>query len=475
MSKDHSFFATMYKRQFQRWNWRKYNTRGLQKCEMDGQVVERSHGQMTCRRPHKGHRNPQISKSPRNKEACVHNYARSPISTNSILPEGLRYISGNDRSTQILLKSLHDLIQGASCDEGSVWNGENIKFTGLLTAGAGVLSQLNLAIRLFTSQDFQQGGAILRKAFRSLESVVDREAIEIHQVLLLHIPYYLPSAYRDILHTYLGHLRHILEAKQKQHPIAKIAREMEAISSESSDLLMDVMERMFSTTAHNYNQLRGLDDLASIQATLESFLSTKRTPTKSESSHLLKRFEDFLESSTAMFGETSERVIEIESRQISAAARMEALSIAEGFMELCERHLARICAANRFSRLERWDRWSLSRYSETKDRMFDAFAHEGDIDRGMSCLKESMKALSLANEIAESEEDVASYASTLWHHRIFLVDVLEALGRAAEAEEVRKSVAAPSQRSAYLFCIRTASISCKWADTKDSKEIAIPN
>ncbi|KAK2007398.1 hypothetical protein LZ32DRAFT_662930 [Colletotrichum eremochloae] len=59
MSKEHSFSATerMYKRQFQKWNWKKYNTKALQRSRAEGIAVETCRGVATCRRPAKRHLN----------------------------------------------------------------------------------------------------------------------------------------------------------------------------------------------------------------------------------------------------------------------------------------------------------------------------------------------------------------------------------------------------------------------------------
>ncbi|TKW50907.1 hypothetical protein CTA1_2623 [Colletotrichum tanaceti] len=63
MSKKHSFSATerVYKRQFQKWNWKKYNTKAHRQSRAQCIHVETSRGMATCRRPARRRRPNQVS------------------------------------------------------------------------------------------------------------------------------------------------------------------------------------------------------------------------------------------------------------------------------------------------------------------------------------------------------------------------------------------------------------------------------
>ncbi|KAF3798854.1 hypothetical protein GCG54_00008312 [Colletotrichum gloeosporioides] len=114
MNQQHLFMATerMYKRQFMKWRWRKYNSKGLRQSQLNGDRVEMVEGEMTCQRTRRRRLSPDLSRTSTGSQKTD----PFPMTSTSLL-----YGTEKDRLSYGLLLNLHDLIQGA-CRQDPEWH-----------------------------------------------------------------------------------------------------------------------------------------------------------------------------------------------------------------------------------------------------------------------------------------------------------------------------------------------------------------
>ncbi|KAL3291755.1 N1-acetylpolyamine oxidase [Colletotrichum asianum] len=339
MLREHSFAATkrMYKRQFKRWDWKKYNTQSVQESKETGRAIEMPQGQTTCRRPMRSKRNINIESAWATRR-CIS--ARVPIAS-ATPPTKLTCANGDDKRTLQLFSSLRDLIYGTFRRDNAGWSSENLRFTGLPTTGRLLVSQMDQAIRLFESKQYKQGGIMLREAFRSLEDVMERDAIEIYQVVLMYIPYYLPGRYKDVTRAWLHYTSQMLNLKKRHDPISQLAKLLYLIHLNNPKHLGPALERLFCITAGTYSQLRGTKDLSTLMATIDLLLARGDSKTSEESALVVEKLGSLVEEAAVQFGETSETTIGIEACQITYAARLMLSPADTKIAELCKTHVGR--------------------------------------------------------------------------------------------------------------------------------------
>ncbi|KAF4487538.1 hypothetical protein CGGC5_v005710 [Colletotrichum fructicola Nara gc5] len=343
MLRDHSFAATkrMYKRQFKRWDWKKYNTQSVQESKETGRAIEMSQGQTTCRRPMRSKRNINIESA-----WAIRRCSSARVPTTSATPSTkLTCANGDDKRALQLFTSLRDLIHGTFRRDNAGWSSENLRFTGLPTTGRLLVSKMDQAIRLFESKHHKQGGIMLREAFRNLEDVMERDAIEIYQVVLLYIPFYLPGRYKDVTRAWLHHVMQMLSLKKRQNPISQLAKLLYLIHLNDAEYLGPALERLFSITADTYSQLRGTKDLSTLMAIVDLLLARGDSKTSQESALAVEKLGSLVEEAAVQFGETSETTIGIEACQVTYAARLMLSPADTKIAELCKTHVGIVVQA----------------------------------------------------------------------------------------------------------------------------------
>lgn len=254
-----------------------------------------------------------------------------------------------------LFISLRDLIHGTFRGDDAGWSSGELRFTGLPTTGRLLVSQMDQAIRLFESKHHKQGGMMLREAFRNLEDVMERDPIEIYQVVLLYIPFYLPARYKDVTRAWLHYVSQMLSLKKMQDPISQLAKLLYLIHVNDAQQLAPAFERLFSITADIYSQLRGTKDLSTLLASIELLLARGDSNTSQESTLVVEKLGSLVEEAADQLGETSETAIGIEAYQITAAARLMLSPADTKIAELCKTHVGRVSAAEKTSALRHRD------------------------------------------------------------------------------------------------------------------------
>ncbi|KAE9569582.1 hypothetical protein CGMCC3_g14379 [Colletotrichum fructicola] len=294
---------------------------------------------------------------------------------------------------------------------------------------------MDQAIRLFESKHHKQGGIMLREAFRNLEDVMERDAIEIYQVVLLYIPFYLPGRYKDVTRAWLHHVMQMLSLKKRQNPISQLAKLLYLIHLNDAEYLGPALERLFSITADTYSQLRGTKDLSTLMAIVDLLLARGDSKTSQESALAVEKLGSLVEEAAVQFGETSETTIGIEACQVTYAARLMLSPADTKIAELCKTHVGRVSAAEKTSAFRHRD-CGASSGQVGGSHGHDGCVHCGGLETKETYSKDLGRALEVAKPQAGSSDIVVSPGQTLRQNRLFWRDVLQCMGRAEEAIEV---------------------------------------
>ncbi|KAF6819432.1 hypothetical protein CPLU01_13024 [Colletotrichum plurivorum] len=266
MRKRHSFHATerIYKRQFLRWKWRKYNAKGYWDSHFNGDQVETPMSRATCKRPA---RRKQLSKV----TARHNNYGvngRLQASCHSPLLSRT-FSSGNrtDSCISELFINLRDLICGNHRQDPG-WSESRTSIRAPRT-GNLVGNLFYLAGYLYGVNDYCTSGSALRRAFILLDELATNKAIDIYRALFFDIPYNVPEA---VLGMYFRHISRLLSIIRGGEPIARMAVLLKRLNSEARFQLFSALGRMHDIEADLYDETRGEVDWKRLEVRFEALL-----------------------------------------------------------------------------------------------------------------------------------------------------------------------------------------------------------
>lgn len=412
----------MYKRQFIKWQWKKYHTKGAA-----SHLVERPHGKFICRRPSR--RQPSDNNHmERTIASCQVVQSTSSISANLV------HANTDDKTKHGLFAGLRDLIYGTSRRDPT-WRQKG-KLSLLHTTGDGVADHFRMAERLFQAGEFVQAGATFRQGFCLLETSILSEPIDVYQALFFDIPYRIPTA--ALLNVYLSHLHRLLNVKRMGEPIAIIARLMHQAHVGALQP-SPIIRQMRTITADYYTDIRGKHDLTSLEARMEALRLHGVDENPEKCKETIQSFDGILTQTVEHFGEFSEEVISVESWKIASSIGLTFTSSA--FVQICEAHISRLLRANGNRQQWEWNVETLERYNHTKYYLYKFFMQSGNTGAAVICLKESIAAAEYAAAKANDERWRSSSACQLLQDRLELVDCLCRIGKTDEANDVRASIA----------------------------------
>ncbi|KAL0933435.1 uncharacterized protein CTRU02_212398 [Colletotrichum truncatum] len=437
MSQHHSFFATerMYKRQFLKWKWKKYNTKTLQDCLSNGDALERSHGKTTCQRS--ARRNLSTIGPQRNGRfghlARLFEQKQDPVIPSALLTYGTRH----DQLTYGLFVSLRDLIYGTSRRD-PCWAGRE-KFSIPESSAYGIDNLFRTATKFYSICDFLQAGATFRRAFYVLEDVIDNEAINTFRVLFLDIPYVIPTD--EIRGAYLCHISQLLDIKKREQPIAKIAMMLHRIHMEACEHIFEHLYQMHIIAADYFSEIRGRDDIQTLDFAVDAALLRPDANNPQVLEYYLKMYDEILRNVIDQYGPLSAEALDIEYWKLVSAGYLN-LSF-ETLMELSNGFLPKLSAINNDGSLNTWSSSCLWLYSIAARHVSTAAFRSNDPDSGITWLERSVEALQFTVEVEASEgTDTFETNCALTQFRVELLDHLSELGRVQEADEIRAALAA---------------------------------
>ncbi|KAE9583238.1 hypothetical protein CGMCC3_g831 [Colletotrichum fructicola] len=419
MYEEHSFSATerMFKRQFLKWNFRKYNTQGLRHDQHEGQPVEMPPGK-TCKRPSRR------GVSSRTPAQHLLRTGRPPLA----LVKTMAHANLTDRRTQELFVNLNDLIQGGSRNHAG-WD-LHLRFDFLPSPAIHLLEMFELFNRLPATLN-RQRGAVLRRAFLILEDVITHDPVEMFRTVVLDAPHLIPSF--DILSPYLVHFYRLLCVNKREgEPITRLARLMQQIMAGASEKeLFWGIGRMHEHCLNYYGHVLGrkseLDQRDGVDVRCGEQGPAHR--------HTIECYNGVLTDAITQFGPAADEVITVEHNQVVATAFLDAEW--DGFRELCGRHLERLHAADE-GPMDQWKSKSLERYAWVKYIASKLAVKLGDAEAGVECLKEAIRAA----EYLEAQDNAwrESASCHVLRYQIELEDVLRRIDRLEEARDVQASI-----------------------------------
>ncbi|KAE9569517.1 hypothetical protein CGMCC3_g14388 [Colletotrichum fructicola] len=252
MHHQYLFLATerMYKRQFMKWKWRKYNSEGLRQSQLSGDRVEMVEDEMTCQRPRRRRLGPLLGR----RYTWRQENGPFPIPPTCIV---LLLNRTGDRSRSYVQYTRRD----------PEWH-RRARFNYLPIPGRHFKALARLGAYFFDIKDFKRGGNISQEAFQGIEGILNQAPIATFRMLLLEIPNLLTD--HGILQSYLQLVSEMLGIKQRGQPIHQVAQFMSNIAASCREDLLDHMKRLRTLIMDEYVGLRGRIDLHSIEATVEA-------------------------------------------------------------------------------------------------------------------------------------------------------------------------------------------------------------
>ncbi|KAK2034910.1 hypothetical protein LX32DRAFT_633771 [Colletotrichum zoysiae] len=423
MSSKYAFSATerMYKRQFLKWSWKKYNTKGRQHSHMNGGLLETRCGKPTCRRPK------------RRRVIRSDNQAQNSSWCGLSLPTLMIFSSQCQRWTEELYISLRDLIHG-SARQSPVWR--NCSKFDWFADDHDLDGQFRLACSLLKGKDFQQYGVVLRQAFRTVDIIIEMESCSVVQPLLLDVPWRLfTGEMNEELQVYLLYVFQMLSTKKPGEPIAAMAKTMHSIFLESPDQFLHSLCQLHGVTADCFIATRGSDDLAGLYAQMEALQVANQDGIPVPATKIIiDGFGDLLNDAIDVFGEDSKVATRMERNRLRA---MWYLDYFEDFENSCKRSIRRIQGRNGVH----WDDWDSSDLYFVACTLHDLakfHLNKANFDASILLLKECVR---MFDYVVENRGYIWSCGALAAEHRMDLIQVLSELGRLEEASEVRLDMA----------------------------------
>ncbi|CAI0643468.1 unnamed protein product, partial [Colletotrichum noveboracense] len=199
---------------------------------------------------------------------------------------------------------------------GKIIFGVKFRFECLPAFGQDLCSQIALAPELFATDHTETGSAVLKKAFAYIGQVAQKEDIFIYGQLFIDIPFVLLDYQQHrILQCYLSHLYGILDTPEKRwHPITQMALQMQHITKENDDKVLESIEGLHYIAADRYDAIHHAVNFNSIERRMEAVLfNGANGQSQSDCDRVLASFEVLLGEAIKEHGEVSETTISMKN------------------------------------------------------------------------------------------------------------------------------------------------------------------
>lgn len=250
----------MYKRQFLKWNWFKYDTKRLR--------AERSQAKNhvhVCNGKTKRRSQPRRQVHSLKDTSSLENesveYGHAFIYCNA----NLLYLGTQSRHQEHLITTLRTFLAGSS-EQDQIWRSTS-KYQTMRFVGSDVYDELETAKLLFALDNPRAAGVVLRGTFRNLESYAKQsDDIALYWHLCFTIPAYLfDTTQNQLLKVYLDFLNG-LTSVARGRPLARLLVLLHRVNSQHPRDFGNVIETLLSANAHYILQARGPKDFSTILA-----------------------------------------------------------------------------------------------------------------------------------------------------------------------------------------------------------------
>ncbi|KAK1447422.1 transposase [Colletotrichum melonis] len=362
MAEQYQFFASsrQYKGRFQKWKWRKNNTKAVQQDVLAGRSFTISNGPTSRRH---GRSQSKIKK--------VTEAIPSPM------PNGQLELSAT------LLQCMRDLIH-RSWKEDAVWTQPN-RLGRLPVYGHELTSRVAVGLEHLAVQDTLNGFSAIRHMFRGLDDLVKKSDITIYATLLLDIPITFyefkdePLDERRLLNIYFLYLQCLLSHYGKGgSPIADAAHAMAQLIDKYYDEAQAFLPQLYRVVADSYRDVQGCDTFDNIERRIEAVKAVGGTSNAAETENIIIALDNmqFL-AATNQGSLQSPNMIEYELWKIELLRSIEP----DGkFVDRCNRLLNRIKSAAIDKEWRLWESWLLWISGEVIYELCRLFDDAGDDD-----------------------------------------------------------------------------------------------
>lgn len=310
----------MYKRQFMKWGWRKYNTKGGQQRDLDGKTDQNRGENRSCRRPRRqqpGGWQTDGSTAAAATSNSIFSQFRGSV-TRRAMPRLMLHGSETDRWTEGLFVSLYDLMCG-SARQSPAWR-DTSNLSPIYTGGSrNAFLLFRSAMDLFREGHMRRAGVVLRRAFRDLDALAEEDSCTVFQILILEIPILCYDYAKDReTQLYLHYIWQLFSIKKEGQPIVQIAKIMFRIGSKDQRKLRECLEQMAKIIVDLFAELRGTLDASTLSA---RYMLTKPGVCENESD-LIEIMDDYAaltELARKAYGENCSMVTDMELWHLGAS------------------------------------------------------------------------------------------------------------------------------------------------------------
>ena len=296
--------ARMYKRQFAKWGWKKYNKAGADKT---GLVAPRGARLKTEAQPAKTQGPAKVAR----------HRSTKPSATDIVLAKQAtvtRLLFENDGSYRFesILSSYAEYISGWS-EPSMPWRSRHKRPAGS-PQELSILQNFRAALDHFDEGENESGGVVLRRAFRQVEDAVADQNVEAIWDCCLAVPQLALSQGReDILLIFAKYLKQLTSVRLPGHPLTKLARDMERIAAQDPKELQNYITRAWKLWIDTITRVRGREDPVTIH--LKRGYVILMTPEASIVRSLISEFENMAQNMLAAEGEesTTATILELEN------------------------------------------------------------------------------------------------------------------------------------------------------------------
>ncbi|KAL1864150.1 hypothetical protein VTK73DRAFT_6148 [Phialemonium thermophilum] len=270
MIEQHRFSATprMYKRQFLKWKWTKYNVHGSRGAPPTGQAF-RGSTEKSCRR---------LRPSKRTCEAARRRSAASAdtcdTSSGSISPTTASPISGctyyapmPDRLSALRIRShlaIRSYVEHYHRDDA--WTrGSGSSRRERFSVDCSFwkpLALVDLALEKLSGPDYDVGGRLMRRIFRDVSQSLDGVCLETFFGLCIQTPVYMVRRWHlDLLCIYLRYVAGLGRVKFARHPLVAVVEMLRDLSTECPGATSTCLEVLSALWVDELVRLRGAIDI----------------------------------------------------------------------------------------------------------------------------------------------------------------------------------------------------------------------
>ena len=408
----------MYKAQFAKWGWSKYNSKRLRRDISSGKSVEKSHGK-SCRRVRRRRGALEQALSQVVENSQDNQIVRRPTTT---APPGfvlqMTHESDAARNIEAVLADIRSHVFGFYTRKRE-WI--ETPETGLISAyNYGFYESFRVAMDNFLMNEHTNGGEMIRRAFLEVEDAVNADYTTTFYFLFIDLPdLFLDYGRHDILTILLGHISKLASVKLRDKILGHGFTSLHALVRQNPAMLRHYIGTASLLWTDLLQQLRGPQDRSTLLAK-RNYLRHSRSIEKSRMEELCQGYYHLLTECQAVYGEKHSASQHLED--IILLIQFNYDMFLDDFEKRNQRLITDICNkyGGQTSASPNWDILDRNIYSNCFERLGAFYTKKNEMQRAIICQRKAHE----------------GWRTRYWH--IEVERALAATGRIFECETVRK-------------------------------------